>query len=205
MAGRNGFIWFVFAAVILFIVHLAAGWAKCANQKVYYCASVVFEKEMPELTFGGLGGYGKQYCAGSFALSHGSVTAVIMDKEPCPAPGSHLVGHLATLCQDTGRWTKAVYRFSREPDFCSRSYDESLRQARATAAKVHPGMTRAQVHEVMKDFVLVGSGSFSFSEQYYLHPNIGLDVPFDEPNGAYSQDNKVSGPVLIKKMEMAQP
>ena len=54
----------------------------------------------------------------------------------------------------------------------------------------------------MKDCVFVDG---SFSERYYFHPDIVLEVPFDEPNGAYSFDNKVNGPVKIKKEAMPQP
>ena len=197
MTGRNGFFWFVFGTVILLTSQ--KGFAKCANMKAYYCASAVFEKEMPDLN---ITNYGKQYCSGSIALAHGSVTAVFLDKEPCPAPGTHLLGDLGTLCQDTGPWTNAVYWYSRKPDFCTRSYDDSFRQAQATAANVRPGMTRTQARELLKDYVFLGG---SFTEQYYLHPDIVLEVTFDEPGGAYSQDNKVKGPVVMKKTVMPQP
>src|SRR5207302_8490261 len=103
--------------------------------------------------------------------------------------GALLVGHLGTLCQDTGRWTNAVYWYSRKPDVCTKGYDASLRQAQATAAKVRPDMTRAQVRELMKDYVFIGDTVPT--ERYYLHPDIVLEVTFDEPSGAYGQDNKV--------------
>ena len=78
--------------------------AKCAEMKFYYCASAIFEKEMPELS---IKDFGKQYCMGSIRLGHQSVTAVFMDKQPCPAAGANLVGQLDSLCQDTGLWTHA--------------------------------------------------------------------------------------------------
>ena len=184
---------------ILILLTSQKGFAKCANMKAYYCTPAVFEKEMPDLN---IGDYGKQYCSGSIALAQESVTAVFLDKEPCPAPGARLLGDLGTLCQDKGQWTNAVYWYSRKPDFCTRSYGDSFRQAQATAAKVRPGMTRAQARELLKDYVFLGG---SFTEQYYLHPDIVLEVTFDEPNGAYSQDNKVKGPVVIKKTVMPQP
>ena len=180
--------------------------AKCADMRFYYCVPAVFEKEL-DLTLGSEnstfgGDYGKQFCSGSVALANRSVTVVFQDKGPCPVAGEHLLGHLMTLCQDTGRWTNASYWFVREPDFCTKSYDESMRQAEASKDKIHAGMTRAQVRELLKNYVFL---SGSFTEQYYLHPGVVLEVTFDEPNGAHSQNNKVKGPVEIKKMTLQQP
>ena len=194
---RAALFWLVLGAGAL--LRSQNSFAKCANMEAYYCASVVFEKEMPDLN---TGDYGKQYCSGSLKLSQASVTAVLLDQEPCPAPGTRLLGHLGTLCQDTGRWTNAVYWYSRKPDFCTRSYDDTLREAQATAANIQPGATRTHVRELLKEYVLLGG---SFTEQYYLHPDIVLEVTFDEPNGAYSFDNQVKGPVVVKKMVLPQP
>ena len=64
-------------------------------------------------------------------------------------------------------------------------------------------MTRTQVREAMKDLVPATPGSLKMCpynlDEYYLHPDIVLLIPFDEPNGAYSQENKVSGRVIIEK------
>ena len=179
--------------------------AKCAEMEFYYCVTAVFEKELdltgPEKS-DFRGDYGKQFCAGSVAWANKSVTVVFQDKQPCPVTGERLLGHLMTLCQDTGRWTNASYRFIREQDFCTKSYDESMRQAEASKDKIQVGMTRAQVRELLNDYVFLSGG---FTEQYYLHPNIVLEVTFDEPNGAYSQDNKVQVPAVIRQMSLPQP
>ena len=186
------------AALIAFNSQAAS--AKCAEMKFYYCANAVFEKEMPELS---ITGFGKQYCMGSIRLGRQSVTAVFMDKQPCPEVGANLVGHLASLCQNTGLWTLARYTYTREPDFCTKKYEESIKRAQAKAATIQPGMTRSQVREAMKDFVPAAEGSLKMHpynlDEYYLHPDIVLLIPFDEPNGAYSQENKVNGPVIIEK------
>ncbi len=203
MKWRKPSLILAFGTLILFRSQDAL--AKCAEYKAYYCANAVFEKEMPDLIIKDLG---KQYCVGSIRLGDRSVTAVFMDKQACPAAGASLVGHLYSNCQDTGRWTDAEYTYSREPEFCARSYAEGSKQAREIAAQIRPGMTRAQVNEVMKGYVqmFVETRIRRFSSQeYYIHPNIVLVIPFNEPNGAYSQENTVSGQVLIEVEERAQP
>ena len=167
--------------------------------QAYYCVPAVFKKEMPDLN---LSTYGKQYCSGLIQVADNQVTVVLSDKQSCPAPGTHLIGHLRTLCQDTGQWTKATYLYSKENDFCTKSYDISFQKAQLLVTKILPGMTRTQVWEILKDWVMIGG---SFTEQYYLHPDILLEVKFDEPNGAYSMDNKIIDPVVIKKTTMPQP
>jgi hypothetical protein len=159
---------------------------------------------MPELVLDSRGN-GMEYCAGSIALPHGSATVVFLSKGPCPARGERLFGHLSSNCESWGWWTTAKYQFSRQPEFCSKSYAESMRRAQATAAKIWIGMSRVQVHEAMKEYVAVGPGSAFTSELYYLHPNIGLEIRFDEPNGAYGPTNKVNRPVEIRRIELPQP
>ena len=199
MTWRRGILLVILG--ILILVTCQESFAKCANREVYYCTSVVFKKEMPELNINNI--YGKEFCSGSIVLSNGSeVTVVFMDKEPCPTPGSRLSGHLSTLCQDTGQWTNAIYSYSKESDFCNKNYDDSLQEAQVHSTQIQLGMTRAQVRELLKDYVFLGG---SFTEQYYLHPDIVLEVSFDEPNGTYNQENKVKSPTMIKKMVLPQP
>ena len=84
MTWRSG----IFSAILGVLISFTCqeSFAKCANMKAYYCTSGIFEKEMPELN---IGRYGKQYCSGSIVLSNEStVTAVFLDKESCPVPGS---------------------------------------------------------------------------------------------------------------------
>jgi len=172
--------------------------AKCAEYKAYYCANAIFEREMPDLS---IENFGKQYCMGSIRFGHRSVTAVFMDKQPCPAPGASVVGHLYSLCQDHGKWTHAGYTYTREPDFCTMSYEEGLKDAQETAASIHLGATRPQVHDIMKHYVrmLVPTRPHFDGEEYYVHPDIVLLIPFNEPNGAHSQENEVNGPVSIER------
>jgi hypothetical protein len=59
--------------------------------------------------------------------------------------------------------------------FLHEELQRKLTEGTGESAKVQPAMTRAQVREVMKDCVFVDG---SFSERYYLHPNIILEVPF---------------------------
>jgi hypothetical protein len=166
--------------------------------ETYYCVSAVFEKEMPELTLGGPGAYGSRFCQGSLKVAGKSITAVFWDEAPCPAPGEHMAGHLGRLCQDTGEWTKAVYSFSREPALCGRSHDDALRLADDLAAKIQPGMTRAQVRDALQGYPYIAG------EQYFIYPDVGLKIPFDWSNGGYDE-NKVNGSVKITKVEIARP
>ncbi len=173
--------------------------AKCATMEAYYCVPAVFEKEMPDLNISGVN---KQYCSGSITLAGKSVTAFFRDKQSCPALGTNMIGHLGTLCQDTGQWTNAGYWYSREQDFCTKNFEVSWKQAQSDSAKITPAMTRAEVRLLLKDYAFLRG---SFSEEYYLHPDIVLEVPFDEPGGAYSQNNKVKGPAVVKKIKLPQP
>ncbi len=173
--------------------------AKCAQKEAYFCTKAVFEKSLPDMS---LENYGKDFCFGSINLGKKSMPVVFLDKMPCPLPGDSIVGHYGYLCQDTGDWSKADHWYSRKSEFCAKSYDESLKQAQATATLIKVGMSRTQVREEVKDYVYLNGGQ---EEQYYLFPDIVLKVSFDEPHGAYSMENKVIAPVIIKRQVLPQP
>jgi hypothetical protein len=177
--------------------------AKCAEMKHYFCVPIYFEKANSSLKK--KGSFPKN-CSGFANVNNQLVGIVFQDEGPCPNDNTQLVGHITTLCQDTGPWTDAVYWFTARAAFCTMSYENRQNQARVLAGRIHKGMTRTEVRKILKDYEFIGGGLDSeFSEQYYGHPDVVIEVPLEPPGENYSGNNKVNGTVLIKKMELARP
>jgi hypothetical protein len=198
MARSGSLALFMFGAAAL--LALREIHARCMDSPFYYCASAVFEREVPELNPPG----GSKECAGLITVSGRSVTALLFGEKSCPPAGTRLVGHLAQLCQEhppPGTRTNAQYGFSKEQAFCGKSHDEALREAGALAAKIHLGMTRGQVRDAvhLEDYPRFGDGL------YFVYPDVGLKVSFDISGGIFSWENKVDGPSQITKLEILRP
>jgi hypothetical protein len=176
--------------------------ATCADRKVYFCVPVIFQKADPSLkkkdAFAG-------HCAGMMDIKGKSTAVVFQDKGECPNYGS-MAGHLISICQDTGHWTEATYWFANRPEFCGMTYKERRKEARKLADSIVQGMTRAKVRELLSKYEFIGGGfGASFTEQYYGHPNVVIEVPFEQPGGNYSSTNQVNGPVTVAEMLLPQP
>jgi hypothetical protein len=190
----------VFSAFILLGTQDSVG--KCLEKPTYYCVAAVFEKALPDKNPGGMY-LGEHYCSGLIALGDKSIRAILPDQSgACPAHGAQMVGHLEPLCQDTGQWTEADYSYSAHPEFCDRTEKDGLHKATVSAGKIRPGITREKVQELLKDFILLGRWG---SGQYYLHPDIILDVPFDVSGGRYRREDRVKGSVTVKRTKLPQP
>jgi hypothetical protein len=178
--------------------------AKCASGHRYFCVPVTFEQADPKLKTSS--SVMKEYCAGWTTLKGVRTGIVLQDPGPCPANGTSMIGNLTSICQDTGAWTTATEWFISKPQFCLMSHKQRRQEAKVRAGKIRKGMTREQIHEMMKDYEYIGSGfAAEFTEQYYGHPDVVIEIPFDEPEGAYSSENKVNGRAIIADMEMPQP
>jgi hypothetical protein len=176
--------------------------AKCADRKVYFCVPVIFQKADPTLkkknAFPG-------HCAGVMDVKGKPAQVVFQDKGECPHYGQ-MAGHLISICQDTGPWTQATYWFANRPEFCSMTYKDRRREARQLADQIAQGMTRADVRNLLKSYEFIGGGfEAAFTEQYYGHPNVVIEVPFEQPGGNYSSTNKVNGAVTVAEMLLPQP
>jgi hypothetical protein len=186
----------------LLLLSSSSGLAKCADRKVYFCVPVIFQKADPGLKKDGMF---PGHCAGFLDVKGKPTPVVFQDKGECPIYG-RLAGHLISICQDTGPWTEATYWFANKPEFCGMTYKDRRRQAKALADKIPQGATRAQVRSLLKEYEFIGGGfSATFTEQYYGHPNVVIEVPFEQPGGTYSESNRVNGPVTVAEMLLPQP
>jgi hypothetical protein len=191
------------ALLLTYVILPRPAAAKCADGRHYFCVPVTFRKANASLKSADRL---PKNCAGFIEMKGGLVPAAFQDAGPCPAPDTNLTGHLVTICQDTGLWTEATYWFANRPAFCGMSHGDRRRQATVLASQIKPGMTRASVRKLLKDYEYIGAGfGAQFTEQYYGHPNIVIEIPFDEPSGAYSSENKVSDRATVAEMDMPQP
>jgi hypothetical protein len=181
----------------------ASASAKCGDMKHYFCVPIVFQSADPGIKKSGAF---PKYCSGLARIKDETVGVVFQDEGACPQNGTALVAHVTSICQDTGAWTKALYWVAPRPAFCLMSHDQRRIQAKELAGKIHPGMTRSAVRTLLKDYEYIGAGfSSEFSEQFYGHPNVVIEVPFNEPDGNYSGENKVNGRASIADIDMPQP
>jgi hypothetical protein len=171
--------------------------------KHYFCVPVLFERMDPDLK---AKGRFPDQCSGWVKLKDDSVGVVFQNKGPCPIGKTALIGHVTSICQDTGHWTDATYWYDPQPYFCLMSHEQRRDQAKSLAGKIRTGMTHDEVRKVLKDYEYIGSGfSANFSEQYYGHPNVMIEVPFEEPDPDSPGESKVNGRPTISEIDMPRP
>ncbi|SRR5258706_3831295 len=65
----------------------------------------------------------------------------------------------------------------------------------SVVAKIQPGLTRAGVETWLND--RDGGPQGTDSTRYYIHPDIIVEVPYDQTGGTWTPENRVSAPVRI--------
>lgn len=167
--------------------------AKCANKQSFHC--VEFSK---------IESFNEKHskCSGLVDIKMGSerkkLSMVFRDKASCSSRTT-FVGHLLPLCQDETVWTKAEYEFrpsSRQK--CSVNHKQKLKFVKANVERIVVGMTRKDVE---KWFNEIDNWDLKKSTtSYYEHPNIIIEIPFDQTGGFLSRKNIVTGePTIYEK------
>lgn len=79
-------------------------------------------------------------------------------------------------------------------------FEERFREAKKVAASVRIGTTRKDIEKIFPQED--GGASGPGSTRYYLGSEVMVEVPFDQTEGAWKQENKVNGPVKVYRSLM---
>lgn len=79
-------------------------------------------------------------------------------------------------------------------------FEERFREAKKVAASVRIGTARKDIEKIFPQ--QDGGMSFPGSTRYYLGSEVMVEVPFDQTEGAWKQENKVNGPVKVYRSLM---
>ena len=80
------------------------------------------------------------------------------------------------------------------------TFERRFEQAKALADRIRLGTRRADVEKVFP----VGDGGLSgrSSSRYYAGSEVMVEVPFDQEGGAWTADNRVTGPLRVYRSRM---
>jgi hypothetical protein len=126
----------------------------------------------------------EKFWSGDFCecwLNSGTTTIKVIFNTPgkCPSVGSKVMGNVYPLCQDTGRWTDAEAVFEpKAKSECNKSHEAAFREAAKRAEKIKKGMSKSEVENIFRELDHVEWQKKS--AVYYEHPQVLIDIPYDE-------------------------
>ena len=80
------------------------------------------------------------------------------------------------------------------------SYESKLAEVERKAAQVKIGMTRAEVELLFREHD--GGIQGPTVSRYYEHPEVMIEIPFDQTAGNWSKANRVTGPPKVYRSRM---
>jgi hypothetical protein len=176
--------------IVLHFVLTNFALAKCAVSGTYHCAEIVFQKQIEAES-----SLKKDICRGEAELvtdrNKKKIFVAFPAAASCPSSGAVLQGHLDSICQDTGEWTKANSWFREARQQCQESRDERLSEVNKLLQNIEVGKTiRSQVEKKFLEFKSYDDSTHTM--WYYEHPKILIGVSYSHADGEKGVLNKAA-------------